>query len=107
MSGLLERLGIRVPIFQAPMAGVSTPALAAAVSNAGALGGIAVGASDAAGARAMIGELRGATARPFNVNVFVPESGSRSGVARRTCPDVPPLRSRTTSRSPADLPELQ
>jgi nitronate monooxygenase len=31
MSGLLERLGIRVPIFQAPMAGVSTPALAAAV----------------------------------------------------------------------------
>jgi nitronate monooxygenase len=71
MSGLLERLGIRVPIFQAPMAGVSTPALAAAVSNAGALGGIAVGASDAAGARAMIGELRGATARPFNVNVFV------------------------------------
>ena len=71
MSGLLERLGIRVPIFQAPMAGVSTPALAAAVSDAGALGGIAVGASDAASARAMIGEVRGATARPFNVNVFV------------------------------------
>jgi nitronate monooxygenase len=71
MSGLLERLGIQLPIVQAPMAGVSTPALAAAVSNAGALGGIAVGATDAAGARAMIAQLRDATTRPFNVNVFV------------------------------------
>lgn len=34
---LLRRLGINHPIIQAPMAGVSTPALAAAVSNAGGL----------------------------------------------------------------------
>jgi nitronate monooxygenase len=53
------------------MAGVSTPALASAVSNAGALGSIAIGAADVAAARAMIAELRAATARPFNVNVFV------------------------------------
>jgi nitronate monooxygenase len=71
MSPLLDRLGIELPILQAPMAGVSTPALAAAVSNAGALGGVAVGATDAAGARAMIAEVRASTARPFNVNVFV------------------------------------
>ena len=71
MTGFLERLGLELPILQAPMAGVSTPALAAAVSNAGALGAIAVGAADAGGARAMITELRAATARPFNVNVFV------------------------------------
>ena len=32
---LLRALGMRAPIVQAPMAGVSTPALAAAVSNAG------------------------------------------------------------------------
>ncbi len=38
----LAKLGIRHPIIQAPMAGVSTPELAAAVSNAGALGSIAV-----------------------------------------------------------------
>ncbi|WP_193392100.1 nitronate monooxygenase, partial [Pseudomonas aeruginosa] len=31
-------LGIQQPIIQAPMLGVSTPALAAAVSNAGGLG---------------------------------------------------------------------
>ena len=35
---LIERLGIDWPIIQAPMAGVSTPEMAAAVSNAGGLG---------------------------------------------------------------------
>ncbi len=71
MTSFLARLGIELPILQAPMAGVSTPALAGAVSNAGALGAIGVGATDAAGARTMIGEVRAATARPFHVNVFV------------------------------------
>jgi nitronate monooxygenase len=70
MNALLERLGIELPIIQAPMAGVSTPALAAAVSNAGGLGSIGVGASSAEAAREMIREVRTATARPFNVNVF-------------------------------------
>jgi nitronate monooxygenase len=68
---ILSQLGIAVPIIQAPMAGVGTPELAAAVSNAGALGSIAVGATDAAGARTLIARVRAATDRPFNVNVFV------------------------------------
>lgn len=68
---ILERLGLALPLIQAPMAGVSTPAMAAAVSEAGGLGSIAVGATDANGARAMIAEVRARTARPFNVNVFV------------------------------------
>lgn len=67
---LLDRIGVRLPIIQAPMAGVSTPAMAAAVSEAGGLGSIAVGASDAAGAEAMIAEVRERTARAFNVNLF-------------------------------------
>ena len=70
MNPLWQRLGIALPIIQAPMAGTSTPAMAAAVSNAGALGSIAVGAVNAAGARSMIDTLRGLTQRPFNVNVF-------------------------------------
>jgi nitronate monooxygenase len=37
-SRLLGRLGLALPIVQAPMAGVSTPAMAAAVSGAGGLG---------------------------------------------------------------------
>lgn len=68
---LTARLGLTVPVIQAPMAGVSTPAMAAAVCEAGGLGSIAVGATDAVGARTMIAEVRARTARPFNVNVFV------------------------------------
>ena len=39
---LIEQLGLTAPIIQAPMAGVSTPRMAAAICNAGALGSIAV-----------------------------------------------------------------
>ncbi|SOY67579.1 NAD(P)H-dependent flavin oxidoreductase [Cupriavidus taiwanensis] len=67
---LLRRLGIRTPIIQAPMAGVSTPALAAAVTNAGGLGSLGVGAMDAEAARKSIRETRALTSGPFNVNVF-------------------------------------
>ncbi|MGN7981281.1 NAD(P)H-dependent flavin oxidoreductase [Burkholderia sp. 22313] len=67
---LLRTLGIRIPIIQAPMAGVSTPALAAAVSNAGGLGSLGVGATNADGARKMIRDTRALTERPFNVNLF-------------------------------------
>lgn len=67
----LDRFQLALPLIQAPMAGVSTPLLAASVSEAGGLGSIGVGATDAAGARAMIEEVRGRTGRSFNVNVFV------------------------------------
>jgi nitronate monooxygenase len=67
---LLETLGTELPIIQAPMAGVSSPALAAAVANAGALGSIGVGATDAEGAHSMIAEFRARSSRSLNVNVF-------------------------------------
>jgi len=74
----LDRLGVTAPIIQAPMAGTSTPLMAAEVSNAGALGSIAVGAVDAATATAMIAEVRSLTARAFNVNLFVHATPSRN-----------------------------
>ena len=67
----LDRLGVKLPIVQAPMAGVSTPELAAAVSNAGGLGSIGIGATDAGGALTMIEATRARTDRAFNVNLFV------------------------------------
>lgn len=70
MTPLMRRIGIPLPIIQAPMAGTSTPQLAAAVSNAGGLGSIAIGAADLVAARRMILAVRAATERPFNVNVF-------------------------------------
>lgn len=68
-STFAARLGIH-PIIQAPMAGVATPELAAAVSNAGALGSLGIGASTVAQARQMIEQTQALTERPFNVNVF-------------------------------------
>jgi nitronate monooxygenase len=67
---LLARLGMTVPIILAPMAGIGTSALAAAVSNAGGLGSVGVGAMNAAAARSAIQEIRAASDRPFNINVF-------------------------------------
>ncbi|WP_129139396.1 NAD(P)H-dependent flavin oxidoreductase [Modicisalibacter coralii] len=66
---LTDRLGIQ-PIIQAPMAGVATPELAAAVSNAGGLGSLGIGASSVEQARSMIERTQALTSRPFNVNVF-------------------------------------
>jgi len=64
--------GARYPIIQAPMATVSPPSLAAAVSNAGALGTIAGAALSADELRAAIHEVRAATDAPFGVNLFAP-----------------------------------
>nr|WP_319247277.1 nitronate monooxygenase [uncultured Celeribacter sp.] len=66
----LSVLSLRLPIFQAPMAGVSTPALAAAVSEAGGLGALGLGASTPQAAAKAIAETRALTARAFNVNLF-------------------------------------
>jgi nitronate monooxygenase len=52
------------------MAGVSTPEMAAAVSNAGGLGSLGVGSVDADATRQMIAAVRARTERPFQVNVF-------------------------------------
>jgi nitronate monooxygenase len=71
MTRLTELLGIRLPIVQAPMAGgPSTPALAAAVSNAGGLGSLGGGTPERL--RAAIREVRALTDRPFAVNLFAP-----------------------------------
>jgi nitronate monooxygenase len=55
------------------MAGVSSPAMAAAVSNAGALGSLGLGALDAQGAGDMIEATRKLTQRGFHVNLFCHE----------------------------------
>ena len=69
-TALTRRLGLLHPIIQAPMAGTSTPELAAAVSNAGALGSISIASVDAVEGHRQIRALKALTARPFNVNLF-------------------------------------
>jgi nitronate monooxygenase len=64
---------IDVPIVQAPMAGgPSTPALAAAVAEAGGLGFLAAGYKPPDAVRADIEELRSLSDRPFGLNLFAP-----------------------------------
>jgi NAD(P)H-dependent flavin oxidoreductase YrpB (nitropropane dioxygenase family) len=71
MPPLLERLGVQLPVVQAGMGGgLSRHKLAAAVSEAGGLGTIAV-----SGATAIRGELaaaRALTRRPLAVNLLLP-----------------------------------
>jgi nitronate monooxygenase len=62
-----------MPVVQAPMAGgPSTPALAAAVCEAGGLGFLAAGYKSAEAVAAGIEALRERTNKPFGVNIFVP-----------------------------------
>jgi nitronate monooxygenase len=71
---------LRIPIVQAPMAGgPSTPALAAAVSNTGALGFLAAGYRSPSDLADQIHRTRLLTGQPFGVNLFVPQPS----VARR------------------------
>ena len=70
MSSLSALLGIRHPIIQAPMVGVSTPQMAAAVSRAGGLGSLGLGASTPAQARELVEQTRALTDQPFNLNLF-------------------------------------
>ena len=69
---LCRQLGIALPIVQAPMAGGwTTPALAAAVSNAGGLGMLAGARISAEALRTQVQAVRALTDRPFGVNFLL------------------------------------
>ncbi|HWG85392.1 MAG TPA: nitronate monooxygenase, partial [Deinococcales bacterium] len=69
---LSRLLGCEFPLVQAPMAGgTSTPALAAAVSEAGGLGSLACGYLAPEALEREVAEARALTGRPFAVNLFV------------------------------------
>jgi nitronate monooxygenase len=70
-KSLSTRLGIQLPIIQAPMAGAVGPQLAAAASNAGGLGMLPVWRANAESVRQQIREMRALTARPFGVNLVL------------------------------------
>ena len=83
MHAALAALGLRYPIFQAPMAGVSTPALAAAVSRAGGLGALGLGAGTAEGAKAQLSQARALGARRLHANGFCHPAPARDEARER------------------------
>lgn len=69
---LTQKLDIRYPILQAPMAGgPTTPELVAVVSNAGGLGNLGAGYLTPEQIRNAIHQTKKLTDRPFGVNLFV------------------------------------
>ena len=72
-SQLCDFVGIEVPIIQAGMSIFTSPALAAAVSEAGALGSLGAWNRPADQLRRELDELRELTDRPFAVNHVVPD----------------------------------
>src|SRR5215471_973652 len=79
-TALTERLGIHHPIIQAPMAGGGdTPALVAAVCEAGALGSIGAAYLSAEQIAAVCAEVRSRTRRPFGINLCASSSVADAG----------------------------
>jgi NAD(P)H-dependent flavin oxidoreductase YrpB (nitropropane dioxygenase family) len=70
-TALCDRLGIELPIIQAPMGGAVGPTIAAAVSNAGGLGMLAPWRANIDTLRRLIRETRALTSRPFGVNLVL------------------------------------
>ncbi len=68
---LISLLGIEVPIVQAPIGNAATPALAAAVSNAGGLGMLSLSWSSTEQISRLIQATRTASPHPFGVNLVL------------------------------------
>jgi nitronate monooxygenase len=104
---ITERLGMRLPIIQAPMAGISTPAMAAAVADAGGLGSLGLGAMTAAAAQGAIDEFRQRCGRPLHVNLFVHRPArERAGVEAAWLARLEPEFARAGASGPTRLREI-
>jgi nitronate monooxygenase len=80
---LTKLLGIEIPIIQAPMAGASTIAMAAAVSEAGGLGSLACAAMTAEQVRQAYADARAETHQALNLNFFAHAPASSDHAAAR------------------------
>ena len=69
-TALTEEFGLKYPVVSAPMGGVAGGHLAAAVSNAGALGLVGGGYGDPEWLRAELSTARSATTRPWGVGLI-------------------------------------
>ena len=68
-----ERFGLRLPILQAPMAGACPPGLAAAVANAGGMGGMGAVLTMPKGIADWVAQFRAESGGPFQLNLWVPD----------------------------------
>src|ERR1700678_1750747 len=69
-----DRLGIRLPILLAPMAGACPPSLSIAVANAGGLGGCGALLMEPDEIRAWSTDFRGSSQGEFQINLWIPQA---------------------------------
>jgi enoyl-[acyl-carrier protein] reductase II len=101
---LCALLGVELPIFGAPMGGVTGPELAGAVSNAGGLGLLGLGNVMPDDARQQIRQMKAITSRPFGVGLLFANRGDAApGNAGGPAP-LPPFLERF--RDPAAPPPV-
>lgn len=67
---ICQKLGIRLPIVQAPMAGSDSPGMTIAVAEAGGLGSLACGMLSPERAREAAAFIRSKTKNPINLNFY-------------------------------------
>ncbi len=92
-NGLTTVLDIKLPIFQAPMAGgATTPPLVAAVSDAGAMGWMGAGYMSGTEIRQDVTAIRKATQKPFGINLFAPETKSEGASLAEAASRLQPYR---------------
>lgn len=107
MRKTIDSLSLDIPVLQAPMAGVSTPELAAAVSNAGGLGALGLGASSVDAAAKMISAVMALTDGPVNLNFFCHEQMPLSDeIARDWIARSEPLFVRFEAEPPRQLQQI-
>src|SRR5918992_1310967 len=70
-TSFARKLGLKVPIFQAPMAGATVPELVLAVGRAGALGGFGFAYTEPAAMKEAVQKVRSAADVPIHINLFV------------------------------------
>src|SRR5688500_6757980 len=71
LTPFARKLGLKVPIFQAPMAGATVPELVLAVGRAGALGGFGFAYTEPAAMKDAVEKVRKSADVPIHINLFV------------------------------------
>lgn len=72
-AAFCSRFGLSVPIVQAPMAGACPPELAAAVANAGGMGGMGALLTSPDGIAEWVAAFRIRSHSPFQINLWIPD----------------------------------
>ena len=68
-----RRFGMKMPVFEAPMAGASPASLAVAVANAGSMGAMGALLTSPEGIAEWVAEFRSGSSGPYQLNLWIPD----------------------------------